>query len=71
MLDRIHLMIILQKSCQNVKLLKMREKMIDGVWQKCAESHVFCAIPHTPHTKIMLIFAKTTPKSWKVKEKYL
>ena len=70
MLDRIHLMIILQKSCQNVKLLKMREKMIDGVWQKCAESHVFCAISHTQHNGFLIIFAKTTRNVWKQEEKY-
>ena len=57
-----YILIILQKVCQNVNLLIMRKKTILGGAEFCANSHVFCAISHTQHNEIMLIFAKTSKK---------
>ena len=65
------IVVILQKPCQNDKLLIISEMAKNEGMEKCAESHVFCAISHTQHNGILLIFAITSKKRWKRKEKYL
>ena len=65
------IVVILQKPCQNDKWLIISEMMKNEGREKCAESHVFCAISHTQHNGILLIFAITSKKRWKRKEKYL
>ena len=65
------IVVILQKPCQNDKWLIISEMMKNEGREKCAESHVFCAISHTQHNGILLIFAITRENKWKRKEKYL
>ena len=45
----VYILIILQKVCQNVKVLIMKEKTILGGVEKCANTHVFRANPHSQH----------------------
>ena len=52
------ILIIQQKPCQTINSLIMKGMIILGGAEKCANPHVFCAIPHTQHNEILLIFAK-------------
>ena len=40
---------ILQKPCQNVKVLIMKEKTKNEGREKCANPHDSCAISHSQH----------------------
>lgn len=45
----VYILIILQKVCQNVKYLKMKEKTILEGAGICANPHVLRAKPHSQH----------------------
>ena len=45
----VYILIILQKVCQNVKSLEMKEKTILGGIRFCANPHVLRAKPHSQH----------------------
>lgn len=47
----VYILIILQKVCQNVKLLEMREKTILGGARYCANPHILRAKPHSQHNE--------------------